>query len=100
MKAARRMKAFEESEKENMKPTRKEKKSAVMDDHVKSAVTRPRPLPSIVAADLNQKENQIAMQPACISPLSAESVAWPGLRVLTEKRPHTLMPLAGANDGG
>ena len=40
------------------------------------------------------------MQPACISPLSAKSMAWPGFRVLTEKRPHTLMPLAGANDGG
>ena len=27
-------------------------------------------------------------------------MAWPGLRVLTEKRPHSLMPLAGSNDGG
>ena len=53
LKAARRMKAFEESEKENMKPTLKEKKSAVMDDQVKSAVMRPRPLPCIVVADLN-----------------------------------------------
>jgi hypothetical protein len=55
LKAARRMKAFEEYEKENTKPTRKEKKSAVMDDQVKSAVTRPRPLPSIVVADLNHE---------------------------------------------
>ena len=27
-------------------------------------------------------------------------MAWPGFRVLTEKRPHSLMPLAGSNDGG
>ena len=30
----------------------------------------------------------------------AVQMAWPGLRVLTEKRPHSLMPLAGSNDGG
>ena len=96
LKAARRMKAFEESEKENMKPNLMEKKSAEMDDQVLLALA-PRgegwqgvkPLPSIEVADPNQKEKPTVM-----------SVAWPGLKVLTEKRPHTLMPMAGANDGG
>ena len=89
LKTERRTRAFEEAEKENLKPTLKEKKSAIMNEQVKCTVTRPQPLPFLAAADPNQTEKP-----------TVDSVVWPGLRVLTEKRPHSLMPLAGANDGG
>ena len=77
---------------DNMKPILKMKKSAVMDDQVKSAVPRSRILPSIVVADLNRKEEQSVMPES--------SVAWPGLKVFAEKRPQSLRPLAGTNESG
>ena len=99
-KTTRRMMAFKESgehametlQTDNMKPILKMKKRGVMDDQVKSAVPRSRTLPSIVVADLNRKEEQSVMPES--------SVAWPGLKVFAEKRPQSLRPLAGANEGG
>ena len=123
LKAARRMKAFEESgehametlQKEKTKPIPKKKVKWIVEDGQVTVVATTVAAPSYRDMIQNQKEEPSvvhverncsklrAVSDACTNSLSAESpgvVAWPGLKVFAEKRPHSLRLLAGANDGG
>ena len=123
LKAARRMKAFEESgehametlQKEKTKPIPKKKVKWSVEDGQVTVVATTVAAPSYRDMIQNQKEEPSvvhverncsklrAVSDACTNSLSAESpgvVVWPGLKVFAEKRPHSLRPLAGANDGG
>ena len=122
LKAARRMKAFEESgehametlQKEKTKPIPKKKVKWIVEDGQVTVVATTVAAPSYRDMIQNQKEEPSvvhverncsklrALSDACTNSLSVkspEAVAWPGFKVFAEKRPRSLRPLAGAGEG-
>ena len=106
LKAARRMKAFEESGEHaatqfdccydtgllSLCQTMRSKMKPILKKKVKCIV----------------KDGQVAVTSLCSASEPSyrdmiqnpkEKPAWPGLKVFVEKRPHSLRPLAGANEG-